>query len=83
MATVTYGWRALLDSFLVNTRTEVAGDQANAAITALHDGSGFFTAWDQPTKNFVDGSMIGSDSTSAHEITCQPPSVRDSLAPSA
>jgi len=27
--------------------------------------------------------MIGSDSTKAQEITCQPPSLRDSRAPSA
>jgi Ca2+-binding RTX toxin-like protein len=63
MATVSYSWRTVVNSFLVNTRTELTGDQANPAITALQDGSGYFTAWDQPTNDFVDGSVIGSDGT--------------------
>lgn len=33
--------------------------------------------------NHASGAINGSDSTSAHEMTCQPPSVRDNLAPSA
>src|SRR5262245_37458355 len=63
MATVVYGWRSVIDSFFVNTRTELDGDQANPAIAALQDGSGFFTAWDQESNDFVDGSLVGNDGT--------------------
>jgi Ca2+-binding RTX toxin-like protein len=61
MATVTYGWQAVNSSFPVNTTT--AGNQANPAIAALEDGSGYFTAWDQPALDFVDGRLFTDDGT--------------------
>ena len=63
MASIGYDWRTVVSSYLVNTSTELTGDQANPAIAALQDGSGYFTAWDQPANDFVDGSLLGSDGT--------------------
>jgi Ca2+-binding RTX toxin-like protein len=58
MATVTYSWQQIADPFFVNTNPELTGDQANPAITALEDGSGYFTAWDQPSLDLLDGRLL-------------------------
>jgi Ca2+-binding RTX toxin-like protein len=59
MATVTFGWRPVNSSFPVNTTT--SGNQATPAIMALEDGSGYFTAWDQPALDFVDGRLFNDN----------------------
>ena len=59
MATVTYGWQPVNSSFPVNTT--ISGNQAAPAIAAREDGSGYFTAWDQPALDFVDGRLFTDD----------------------
>ena len=64
MATVTYKWDVTVDPSnfeILSTNTELPGDQANPAVTALRDGLGFFAAWDQPGLEFVDGLVVTED----------------------
>jgi Ca2+-binding RTX toxin-like protein len=61
MATVEYEWDDFVGGFtILSTNTELPGDQTNPVLTALRDGSGFFTAWDQPGFELVDGLIVGA-----------------------
>src|SRR5262245_64932479 len=62
MATVEYEWDDFVgsDFTILSTNTELPGDQNNPVLTALRDGSGFFTAWDQPGFELVDGRIVAA-----------------------
>ncbi|HEV8678227.1 MAG TPA: calcium-binding protein [Stellaceae bacterium] len=63
MATVTYTWTNVVDSFFVNDAI-TAGNQEWAAITAINGGADYFTLWSDPSPDLsVEGRIIGSDGT--------------------
>ncbi|MNP37597.1 hypothetical protein D3C76_1310550 [compost metagenome] len=58
---------------MLNSDTYPRLNQAGALMLANEPGN----------RHKVNAAMAGNASTNAQEITCQPPSVRDSFAPSA
>ncbi len=70
MATVTYHWSEY-GSNLVNNVVKT-GSQTGPAITALADGSGYFTTWDTSSVSPIDVGGRLFDSTSA-PVTSESP----------
>jgi len=63
MATQSYQWNQVLGSTLVNN-VIATGSQAAPAITALADGSGYFTTWDTSGSALdIGGRLINANGT--------------------
>ena len=64
MATVSYSWEHVVAAFFVNDLI-TGGNQGQPAIAAVNNGAGYFTTWNDPHLEFVEGRLIGSDGTPA------------------
>jgi Ca2+-binding RTX toxin-like protein len=86
MATVTYKWDTTVDQSnfeILSTNSELAGNQANPAVTVLKDGSGFLAAWDQPGSELVSGRLVAGDTTPlTHEYVLNSTTTNDQFDPS-
>jgi Ca2+-binding RTX toxin-like protein len=84
MATVTYNWDTLLLDWItvLSTNTELPGSQANPAVAALKNGSGFLAAWDQPGFELVDGRLVGGNVPLSPEYQLNSTSTNDQFDPS-